>query len=105
MNNAHESSSEIEYIELTEDLEFDILKGRSTILEKGVPGFLLDESNIYRIADITAQQKEYCLSLLDKTDDQHSFAALIQGFPCLVKANQFVRIEPLKSYPIPNQII
>lgn len=95
----------VQYIKLIQDLRFDIQKGRSTVLEKDVPGFLLTEENISCLTDVTEKQKQCCLDLIEEAKEKGGSAALIAGFPCIIGHNQFIKINPLKMYPVTCEII
>ncbi len=97
--------SSVQYIRLTENIEFNILKGRDTFLKKDVPGFLLTEENIPYLIDVTDKQKKHCFDLLEEAKESERFAALIAGFPCIIGHNQFVKISPLRLYPVTGEII
>jgi hypothetical protein len=95
----------IQYIKLTQDLRFDILQGRSTLLDKGSPGFILNKENIHGLHDITKAQEKELLSIFLEAKGQNKTLALVQGFPCILNDNEFCEIKPLKNYPVPGNII
>lgn len=95
----------IQYIRLTEDMRFDVLKGRKTVLEKDAPGFLLTGENIPRLIDVSEKQKSDCFDMLNRATKCGLVAALISGFPCIIGKHQFVKIPPPKMYPVSGEII
>jgi hypothetical protein len=93
-----------QYIRTTRELIYRECSGRHTTLEKGVPGFILDENRINNIFDITEKQKKDCLQQLDDANNFDRTLALVQGRVCSLTDSDFYRCDKPKSYPVPGEI-
>ena len=93
-----------QYIRTTRELIYRECSGRHTTLEKGVPGFILDENRINNIFDITEKQKSECMDMLKSAQTNNNTLALVQGRVCSLTDSDFYRCDKPKSYPVPGEI-
>jgi hypothetical protein len=100
-----ERCTNVQYIRLTKEKKYEDLKGRYTVLDKGVPGFILNEHTIDHIVDITERQRGDCWETFAKAQETGRTFALVQGYPCILNENDFYRCEAPKMYPVPGEII
>ena len=94
----------VQHIRTTRELIYQELSGRYTTLEKGVPGFTLNENNINYL-DATDKQKNECFEMLEKARIKDEILALVQGRVCGLRENDFYTCEAPKMYLIPAKII
>jgi len=103
-----ETLTQTQYVRTTKELEFEDHKGRTTHLVEGLPGFILDENNIGDVCD-NDKEREKCQKLLDKSNElggeRFVSVLMLQGYPCLVPIEHFVKCDAPKMYPIPCEII
>jgi hypothetical protein len=95
----------IQYIRTKKPLEFEDHRGRTTNLIEGLPGFILDESQIDDLFEITEKERTKCYRLLEFAKERGQTLALVQGYPCILADGDFVKIEKPKSYPVAGEII
>jgi len=94
-----------QFIRTSREIIDEVRKGRYTTLEKGVPGFILNEGNIDSLFDISEKERVKCLRMLEESKDDNRVLALVQGYLCLLKESDFVRCDAPKSYPVSGEII
>lgn len=103
-----ETLTQVQYVRTTRALEFEDHRGRATHFVGGIPGFILNEWNI---EDICKNEKEKvrCHDLLERAKeaggDQYVSVLMLQGYPCLVPVNYFVKCNAPKIYPVAFEII
>jgi hypothetical protein len=100
-----ETLTQIQYIRTTKPLEFEDHRGRTTNLIEGLPGFILDESQIDDLFEITEKERAKCYKLLEFAKERSQTLALVQGYPCILADGDFVKIDKPKSYPVAGEII
>lgn len=96
---------EPQYIRTIKNLEFEDIRGRSTRILEGVPGFVLTESIIDNLFEITEKQRRHCFEKLEQAKDHGKTLALVQGYPCALGDDDFVKCAKPKSYLVPGEII
>jgi len=99
------NKTQIQFIRTTREIIDEVRHGRHTILAQGVPGFILNESNIDSLFGITESQKSRCLQMMQEGAADNRVLALVQGYPCLLNDNDFINCDEPKSYPIAGEII
>jgi hypothetical protein len=94
----------LEYIRTTRELNYRECSGRHTVLEKGVPGFILTEGNIEELIIGSDKDREKCFEQLDRAHNFNQTLALVQGRVCCLAENDFYICEAPKMYPVINEI-
>lgn len=97
-----------QYVKTTKALEFEDHRGRTTHLVEGLPGFILNESNLEDICE-NEKERNRCLKLLERAKesggDRFVSVLMLQGYPCLVPVENFIKCDAPKIYPISSEII
>lgn len=97
--------TDIEYIKLSNDLEFPDVGGRYTTLMRGVYGIVLNEAIIEKLIDITEKQKKRCLELLEYARNGSGCFALVAGYPCVLRQKDYERTDAPMTAIVPGCII
>jgi len=92
------------YIQLLTDIEERDFAGRYTSIEAGSFGAILDKTNISTLHDISEAQQKKLNEMLEYAEKNNHTLALIAGYPCRLRKDQFISKNP-KSSLVPWEII
>lgn len=104
LNNGDEGVC-VQYVRLKNAMSFEVIKARSTVLEKDAPGFILDENTIRLLHRTSEFDVSQLFEMLENAKSKNVTLALIQGFPCMLKENHFYTCEKPNAYPVPGQVV
>lgn len=97
-----------QYIRTTKALDFEDYRGRTTHLVEGMPGFILTEENLDEVCD-NEKEREKCQQLLDqaakKGGDRYCSVLMLQGYPCIVPIEWFMKCDEPKIYTVPCKMV
>lgn len=103
-----ETLKRTQYVRTTKALEFEDHRGRTTHLVEGIPGFILNESNLDDICE-NDKERERCMKLIESAKeaggDGYVSVLMLQGYPCLVPVEFFFKCDAPKMYPVSCAII
>lgn len=101
-----EKLQNIQYIELTRDLEYRDFIGRFTTLIQGAIGFLIDDDNMESVIQgLSKEQMGKCFDILDNAIKRGKPAALIAGYLCVLNESDFFRRDPPGMTPVPPSVL
>jgi hypothetical protein len=83
----------IQYLRLTKEMQFNDLSGRWTSLIEGAIGYILDEEEIIILSGATWDKKQKMLDEMMNAYDKGKIFALVGGYPCALKENEYVKLD------------
>lgn len=83
----------IQYIKLTKEMQFNDLSGRWTTLVEGAIGYVLDEEEIIILPGATWEKKQKMLEEMMAVSDKGQIYALVRGYPCALRKNEYVTLD------------
>lgn len=106
--NKIEALPQTQYVRTIRPLEFEDWRGRTTSIIEGVPGFIVGEHNLSDFCDNEKELKR-CRDLLEiaaeRGGDSYFCVLMLQGYPCLVPPECFIKCDKPKIYPVPFEVI
>jgi len=83
----------VQYIKLKNEMRFNDLSGRWTTLIEGAIGYVLDEEEIIILPGATWEKKQKMLEEMMTVYDKGQIYALVRGYPCALRKNEYVKLE------------
>ena len=83
----------IQYLKLTKEMQFNDLSGRWTTLIEGAIGYVLNEEEIIILSGATGDKKKKMLDEMMNVYDKGQIYALVGGYPCALRENEYVTLD------------
>ena len=83
----------IQYLKLTNEMQFNDLSGRSTTLIEGAIGYFLDEEEIIILPGATWDKKQKMIEEMMNAYEKGQIYALVAGYPCALGKNEYAKLD------------
>jgi hypothetical protein len=90
----------IQYLKLSKEMRFNDLSGRWTTLIEGSIGYVLDEEEIIILPGATWEKKQKMLEEMMNVYDKGQIYALVRGYPCALRKNEYAKLDTPPFYCI-----
>lgn len=90
--------SPIQYLKVTHDLTFRDYRSRRTTIAAGECGYVLDEEQIVRLPNASAEQKNKMITDMMECFDRDAILALVCGYPCVLMQDDYQLLNHIPNH-------